>query len=229
MLCSGAAVEIEVLVDLRALLADGRFVQRELDAVDAPAARRPIVEDMGHVVFAMNTSVDGYIAGPSGGPDDMPAPGDELHRHFNDLQRSAALCLYGRELYTVMQYWDTDDPDWNAVQEEFAAAWRATPKVVVSTTLSEVGPNATLVSEDVDTELRRVVSATDGDIDVGGPTLAATLTRLGLIDEYRIYQRPVVLRDGKSFFHAGTPIDLSLLDVEMLPDDTVLLRYAPVR
>jgi dihydrofolate reductase len=184
---------------------------------------------MGHVIFGMNASVDGYVSGASGGPDDMPAPGDELHEHFNDLQRSAALCLYGRELYTLMHYWDTDDPDWNAVQGEFAAAWRATPKVVVSTTLTEVGPNATLVSDDVDAELRRVVDAADGEIDVGGPTLAATLSRLGLVDEYRIYQRPVVLGGGKPFFPEGLPSGVSLLDVELLPEDTVLLRYQPVR
>jgi dihydrofolate reductase len=184
---------------------------------------------MGNVIFGMNTSVDGYIAGPGGGPEDMPAPGEELHQYFNDLQRSAALCLYGRELYTVMQYWDMDDPSWNAVENDFADAWRETPKVVVSTTLSEVGPNATLVSEDVDAEMGRVVAATDGEIDVGGPTLAATLARLGLVDEYRIYQRPVVLGSGKPFFPEGLPNGLSLLDVEILPEDTVLLRFQPVR
>jgi dihydrofolate reductase len=185
---------------------------------------------MGHVIFGMNTSIDGYVAGPSGTADSLPVPppSDELHQHFNDLQRSAALSLYGRELYSDMQYWDTDDPDWPAVQKEFADLWRATPKVVVSTTLTEVGPNATLVSENVDAELRRIVAETDGEIDVGGPTLAATLARLGLIDEYCIYQRPAVVGGGKAFFAAETPA-LSLLDVEMLPEDTVLLRYQPVR
>ena len=184
---------------------------------------------MGHVIFGMNTSVDGYVAGPGGGPEDMPGPSDELHQYFNDLQRSAALSMYGRELYTDMRYWDTDDPDWNPVAQEFATVWRDTPKVVVSTTLSEVGPNATLISDDVDAELSRIVAETDGEIDVGGPTLATTLARLGLIDEYRLYQRPVVLGGGKSFFPEGMPSGLSLLDVEMLPDDTVLLRYQPVR
>jgi dihydrofolate reductase len=184
---------------------------------------------MGHVIFGMNTSIDGYVAGPGGGAETMPAPSNELHQYFNDLQSAAALSLYGRELYADMQYWDTDDPDWNAVNEDFAAAWRATPKVVVSTTLSEVGPNATLVSENVDDELRRIVDTTDGEIDVGGPTLAATMARLGLIDEYRIYQRPLVLGGGKPFFPAGVPFDVRLLDVEMLPDDTVLLRYQPAR
>ena len=184
---------------------------------------------MGHVIFGMNTSVDGYVAGPSGGAEACRAPSDELHQYFNELQRSAALSLYGRELYSDMQYWDTDDPDWPAVQKEYADIWRATPKVVVSTTLTEVGPNATLVSDDVDAELRRIVAETDGEIDVGGPTLAATLARLGLIDEYRLYQRPVVLGGGKPFFPEGMPSAVSLLDVEMLPEDTVLLRYQPVR
>jgi dihydrofolate reductase len=184
---------------------------------------------MGHVIFGMNTSVDGYIAGPGGGPEDMPAPSDELHQYFNDLQRSAALSMYGRELYSDMRYWDTDDPDWNGVSQEYATVWRDTPKIVVSTTLSEVGPNATLISDDVDAGLRRVVAETDGEIDVGGPTLAATLARLGLIDEYRIYLRPQVLGGGKPFFAADTTPDLTLLDVEMLPDDTVLLRYQPAR
>ena len=184
---------------------------------------------MGHVIFGMNASVDGYVSGASGTPDDMPVPGDELHQYFNDLMRSSALCLYGRKLYTVMQYWDTVDPNWNAIEEDFADAWRTTPKVVVSTTLDEVGGNARLVSSDVDNELRRVVEETDGEIDVGGPTIAATLARLGLIDEYRIYQRPVVLGGGKPFFPEGMPNGLSLLDVEMLPEDTVLLRYQPVR
>ena len=184
---------------------------------------------MGHVIFGMNTSVDGYVSGASGGPEDMPGPSDELHQYFNDLQSAAALSMYGRELYSDMHYWDSDDPDWTAVQAEFASIWRATPKVVVSTTLSEVGPNATLISDDVDDELRRVVAETDGEIDVGGPTLAATLARLGVVDEYRLYQRPVVLGGGKPFFPEGIADGLSLLDVEMLPDDTVLLRYQPVR
>ena len=179
---------------------------------------------MGHVSFGMLVSADGYVAGPPGGAQ-LPMFGDELHRHFNELQRATALSLYGRRLYSVMRSWD-DDEARRAAHAEFAAAWRETPKVVVSTTLSEVGPNAALVSEDVDAELRRLVEETDGEIEVGGPTLAGTLTRLGLIDEYRLYVRPAVLGSGKPFF-AGGPVDLELLDVETLPDDTVLLRYRP--
>jgi dihydrofolate reductase len=183
---------------------------------------------MGNVSFGMLASVDGYIAGPPGGRD-MPMFGDELHRHFNERMRSTALYLCGRELYEVMQYWDEDDASWSEVAAEFATDWQATPKAVVSTTLTEVGPSATLISSDIDAQLQKIIGETDGDIEVGGPTLARTLTRLGLIDEYDIYLRPAVLGDGKPFFAAGNTPDVALLDVEVLPDDTVLLRYQPVR
>ena len=183
---------------------------------------------MGHVSFGMLVSVDGYVAGPPGGAQ-LPMFGDELHRHFNELQRTTALSLYGRDLYSVMRYWDDDDQARPDAQAEFAVVWRDTPKVVVSTTLSEVGPNASLVSDDVDAELRRLVDETDGEIEVGGPMLAATLTRLGLVDEYRLYVRPAVLGGGKPFFAAGTSLALRPLGTETLPDETVLLRYEPER
>ncbi len=195
--------------------------------VAMPAGRIPAYRGVvGHVTFGMLTSVDGYVAGPPDGSD-LPMFGDELHRHFNEKTRVTALCVYGRALYEVMRYWETDEPGRSDAHEEFAALWRQTPKVVVSTTLAEVGPNATLV-RGVDDELERIIATTPGDIDVGGPTLAAALGAHGLIDEYHVYVRPAVLGGGKPFFAGGTTLELRLLDVEQLPDDTVLLRYAPL-
>ena len=181
---------------------------------------------MGNVSFGMLMSVDGYVAGPPGGRH-LPMFGDELHRHFNERMHATTLFLCGRELYTTLRYWDGDDDARSDAQAEFATAWRETPKAVVSTTLSEVGHNASLISADVDAELRRIVEETDGAIEIGGPTLAATLTRLGLVDEYHLYVRPAALGGGKPMFAAGASIDLRLLDVEKLPDDSVLLRYEP--
>lgn len=184
---------------------------------------------MAHVVFGMNTSVDGFVSDPTGSLENMPVPGDELHQHFNDHVRSADVLLYGRRLYETMRYWQDPDPARNAVAEDYADAWRSVPKVVVSTTLAEVGPNASLISSDVEAGLRRLVDETEGTIDVGGPTLAATLTRLGLIDEYRAYVRPVSIADGNPLLASGTHLDLELLGTETFPDGTVQLRYAPAR
>src|SRR3982750_751011 len=104
---------------------------------------------MGTLVFGMMQSLDGYVAGVAGGLE-LPPPGDALHRHFNDHVRGLAGCLYGRRIYELMRYWDDDRPDGGAVERDFAAAWRAQPKWVVSRTLKSVGPNATLIGENVE-------------------------------------------------------------------------------
>src|SRR5512140_1003689 len=100
----------------------------------------------------------------------------------------------------------------------FAAAWRGQPKWVVSRSLKSVGPNATLVGNDVEGVIRRLKAELDGEIDVAGPDLARSLTDLGLIDQYRIYLHPVVLGCGKSFF-AGPRPSLRLKASERMDED----------
>jgi len=82
---------------------------------------------MGKLVFGLVQSLDGYVAGAAGGME-MPPPGVSLHRHFNDHVRGLAGSLCGRRKYEVMRYWDEDQPEWEAVEHDFAAAWRAQPK-----------------------------------------------------------------------------------------------------
>src|SRR5262249_18685570 len=112
-------------------------------------------EGMGKLVFGMMQSLDGYVDGVTGRLE-FPPPGVGLARHFNDRVRGLAGCLYGRRIYEIMRYWDEDRPDWDAVDRDFAAAWRAQPKWVVSRTLKSVGANATLVAENVDAFVRRL-------------------------------------------------------------------------
>jgi len=180
---------------------------------------------MARLVFGMMQSLDGYVAGPPGGPE-LPAPGPALHRHFNDHVRGLAGCLYGRRLYEMMRYWDEDRPEWDAIARDYAEAWRARPKWVVSGSLKSVGPNATLVSSDVEAFVRRLKAEVDGDIDVAGPELAASLTELGLIDEYHLYLRPFVLGGGKPYF-AGARPPLRLVASDLVPEDAVRLAFVP--
>jgi dihydrofolate reductase len=100
---------------------------------------------------------------------ELPPPGVALGRHFTDHVRGLAGCLYGRRIYEIMRYWDEDRPEWDAGDHDFAAAWRAQPKWVVSRTLKSVGANATLVAENVDAFVRRLKEDVDGEIDVAGP------------------------------------------------------------
>ncbi len=183
---------------------------------------------MGRMIYGMMQSLDGYIEGRPGGPG-LPPPGEALHRYFNDSIKRAAAFVYGRTMYGIMAAWETWEQDREAgpVEIDFAQAWRKVPKVVVSTTLTEVGPNATLVSNDVEAAMRRLKAETDGRIEVAGSRLAASLGRMGLIDEYQLFLRPHVLGGGKPFFQPGLPLKLRLIGTETLPEDTVLATYEP--
>ena len=175
---------------------------------------------MAKLVFGMNQSLDGYI--------DHTAfePGPILFRHFIEEAQQQAGSVYGRVVYEAMRYWDDDHPEWTADERAFAAAWRKQPKWVVSRSLKSVGPNATLVADDIEGTIRKLKAERDGEIEVAGPTLAQSLTELGLIDEYRIYLHPVVVGHGKPYF-AGSAPPLRLIASDRIGEDVIKLTYVP--
>jgi dihydrofolate reductase len=175
---------------------------------------------MAKLVFGMNQSLDGYVDHTAF------APSPALFRHFIVEAQGQTGSVYGRRMYEIMRYWDDDQPEWNADEHAFAAAWRRQPKWVVSRSLKSVGPNATLVEGDLDGAVRNLKSAHDGEIEVAGPDLARSLTDLGLIDEYRIYLHPVVLGRGTPYF-AGPRPPLRLLSQERIDEDVLRLTYVP--
>jgi dihydrofolate reductase len=175
---------------------------------------------MAKLVFGMNQSLDGYV-------DHMAfAPSPALFRHWIEHVRDLTGSVYGRRMYEVMRYWDEDHPEWDAEQLEFAAAWRSQPKWVVSRSLKSIGPNATLVDDDLEAAIRGLKAQRVGEIAVSGPDLARSLTDLGLIDEYRLYLHPVVLGRGTPFF-AGPRPPLRLVASDLVGEDVIRLTYVP--
>ncbi len=177
---------------------------------------------MARLVFGMNASLDGFV------DHDHPAmrPGPALFRHFIAEAEAQSGAIYGRKVYELMHYWDDDQPGWGPDEAAFAAAWRRQPKWVVSRSLTEVGPNATLLGADVAAEVRAIKAAQEGEIEVAGPMLAAMLGDLGLLDEYRIYLHPVALGRWHRYF-AAPPLRLRLLAHDRIAGDVIRLRYAP--
>ena len=175
---------------------------------------------MATLVFGMNQSLDGYVdhEGMSTGP--------ALFHHWTEHVSGLAGSVYGRRMYELMRYWDDDRPEWSPAQREFAAGWRRQPKWVVSRSLKSVGPNATLVGDDVETVVRGLKTRLDGEIAVSGPDLASSLTDLGLIDEYRLYVHPVVLGRGTPFF-AGPRPPLRLVSTDQVGEGVIRLTYVP--
>ena len=176
---------------------------------------------MAKLVYGLSQSLDGYVDHMKLGP---PAPA--AFRHFVEHVRGLTGVIHGRRMYEIMRYWDEDSADWDAQDREFAVAWRSLPKWVVSHSLKSVGPNATLVADDFEKVIRRLKAELAGEIEVGGPVLAQSLTEAGLIDEYRLYFRPVVLGGGSPFF-AGPRPPLHLVASDLIVDDLIRLTYVP--
>ncbi|MFJ6756146.1 MULTISPECIES: dihydrofolate reductase family protein [unclassified Streptomyces] len=187
---------------------------------------------MRSVTYSMGVSLDGYIVGPDGGFD-WTTPDEEVFRFWIDEIRGVGVHLMGRRLYETMLYWETadQDPSLGDPELEWASLWNPLPKVVFSTTLSAVEGNARLVSGGLAEEIERLrAEPGEGDIAIGGATLAAEAAALDLIDEYQAVVHPVLVGGGIPFFARNERrVDLELVETRTFSSKFVYLRYRVVR
>ncbi len=185
---------------------------------------------MRSVTYSMSVSLDGYIVGPDGDFDwSMP---DEVFRFWIDEIRGVGVHLLGRRLYETMLYWETaDQASLDDAQLEWAGLWNPLPKVVFSTTLSAVQGNARLAAGDLAAEIDRLrAEPGEGEIAIGGATLAAEAAALDLIDEYRAMVYPVLVGGGIPFFpRHERRVDLELVETRTFSSRVVYLRYRVAR
>ena len=185
---------------------------------------------MRKLIFSMTVSLDGFIADP-GGEIDWSVPDDELFRFHTEEVRELGGHLLGRRLYETMVYWETaeEQPSLAEPEREFARLWKALPKIVFSRTLEKVEGNTRLVRDSAAEEVVRLKEESGKDLAVGGAGLAAGLTELGLIDEYRLFVSPVVLGGGTPYF---PPLDdrikLELVETRTFGSRVVYVRYQRV-
>jgi len=178
------------------------------------------------LVYAAIASLDGYVNDVHGGFE-WAAPDEQLHQYVNDLERSSTTYLYGRRMYEIMRVWETmptdDEPP---VVADFARLWRAADKVVHSTTLTSVDTPRTRIARDLDPDrVRRLVEESEGDVSIGGPTLAGQALALGLVDEVHLFLHPVIVGGGTSALPDDVRVDLSLLDEHRFDSGVVHLHY----
>ncbi|MGH7610824.1 MAG: dihydrofolate reductase family protein [Candidatus Dormibacteria bacterium] len=180
------------------------------------------------VTYSMGVSLDGYIVGPDGGFG-WSRPDEEVFRFCIDEIRAVGVHLLGRRLYETMLYWEASDhdPPLDDSELEWAALWRALPKVVFSTTLRAVAGNARLARGGLAEEIERLrAQPGEGAIAIGGATLAAELAALDLIDEYRARVYPVLVGGGTAFFPQDErQVGLQLVENQTFSSGVLYLRY----
>jgi dihydrofolate reductase len=176
-------------------------------------------------------SLDGYVNDPSGSFE-WSAPDEEVHAFVNDLERPARTQLLGRRVYEVMAVWDDPaflDDDSRAVRD-YASVWRETDKIVYSTTLADPHAPRTRVERAFDpVAVRALADASEHDVGIGGPTLAAQALAAGIVDELRVFWQPVTVGGGTSFFPAGVRLELELVDERRFTGGAVYARYRIAR
>jgi len=185
------------------------------------------------VTYFMGVSLDGYIIGPDG-RFDWTEPDDQVFRFCMDQIRGVDVHLMGRRLYETMLYWEdavAQDAPLTALEREWTALWNPLPKVVFSTTLTEVQGSARLATGGLAEEIERLrAEPGDGDIAIGGAELADEAAALDLIDEYRLRVYPVLVGGGTPYFpRRERRVNLELVESRSLSSEVGYLHYRVLR
>ncbi|MET8249933.1 dihydrofolate reductase family protein [Micromonospora sp. NPDC005197] len=187
----------------------------------------------GRFVYWMNVSADLLIErahGEQGGGTWMRI-GESLHHEFNARARALSLMVQGRTIYETMEgFWPAarDDDSSPGYLREYGEIWTSKPKVLVSRTRTSAEHNTEIIGgDDAVGELAELRRRTDGDIGVGGATLATALLRAGLLDELLLFTHPVILGTGRPLFDShDEPLELDLLEQARFDEGVTLHRYA---
>jgi dihydrofolate reductase len=182
---------------------------------------------MRKLVLQMGVSVDGLVARPGrhgAGGWGLPPEDPALKQRKLDWLHDTGLHLMGRITYEEMaKAWPVSDDD-------YAAPMNDIPKVVFSTTLERADWAETRIAKgDLTEEIAALKQQPGKDmIAWGGASFAQSLTRLGLVDEYRLVLQPVALGDGLPLFNGlTTPLRLELVDAQTYDTGAALHIYRP--
>jgi dihydrofolate reductase len=182
---------------------------------------------MANLIYVANTSLDGYTEDKDGAFD-WTEPSEEVHSFINDLIRAARTHLYGRRMYETMMVWEIDLSlaAESPIMRDFAEVWQAADKIVYSRTLETISTRKTQLERTFDPgAIRQLKAASEGDILIGGPELAAHAFRAGLIDECHLFVAPILLGGGKSALPDDVRVELELLEERRFGNGTVYLRH----
>jgi len=191
---------------------------------------------MRKVIVFMVYSLDGFVGGPKGELD-WESRDEEVSRQMvPEFLATVDTMLLGRVLYEgFQQAWPAmaKNPASPKDLVDFARWIEDTPKVVFSKTLGKVEwKSSRLVTvkgdDDIAKEVASLKRQPGGDMVVfGGARFAQTLSRLGLVDEYRLKLQPVALGSGLPLFKSRA--NLKLVKSQSFKSGVVALYYQPAR
>jgi dihydrofolate reductase len=182
---------------------------------------------MRKLALQMGVSLDGLVARPGrhgAGGWGLPPEDPALKQRKLDWLHDAGLHLMGRVTYEEMaEFWPVSD-------DAYAAPMNNIPKVVFSKTLERADwADSRIARGDLATEISELKREAGNEmIAWGGAAFAQSLSRLGLVDEYRLVLQPVALGHGLPLFKDLTaPLRLELVDAQTYNTGAALHVYRP--
>ena len=182
---------------------------------------------MRKLVLQMGVSLDGLVALPGrhgAGGWGLPPEDPALKQRKLDWLDGAGLHLMGRNTYQEMAEF------WPVSSDPYAAPMNDIPKVVFSKTLDRADwAESRIARGDLASEIAGLKREPGKEmIAWGGAAFAQSLSRLGLVDEYRLVLQPVALGDGLPLFKdLAAPLRLELLDAQTYEGGSALHIYRP--
>jgi len=182
-------------------------------------------------------TVDGVMQAPGASDEDMeggfqhggwqlPYFDEVFAKSMDETMAKTSGFVLGRKTYELFAaYWPTAKEEVG----EFADVMNEMPKHVASTTLRPPleWRNSTLLEGDLAQALTALKEGDGKDLQViGSGNLAASLMRLGLVDEFRLMIHPLVVGSGKRLFAEGVPMmPLRLLDSTVSSTGVLIVTY----
>ena len=184
---------------------------------------------MRKLIAFCHVSLDGIAAVPNGSLD-WVSYDEEMEKWAEPIVKATDTALYGRVTYELMKYWKTvpSNPNASAYERNHARWIENVEKIVFSK--SKMVPdwnNTRVIGGNAQGEILKLKQMPGKNITIfGSPTLANSLIKLGLVDEYRLSVSPIVLGTGKSLFKDVTEtIKLKLVEEKTFKSGAVTLHY----
>jgi dihydrofolate reductase len=179
------------------------------------------------LVLQMGVTLDGYVAGPGGEGDwGLPPEHPDVRAWKVASLRQVGTHIMGRVTYEQMA------AHWPGATDDYAAFMNNLPKVVFSKTLPAAEwAGSRIARGDLTDEIAALKTESGGEIMAhGGAAFVQALSRLGLIEEYRLVILPVALGNGLPLFKdLAKPLRLDLAEAKSFPDGTVITVYQAMR
>lgn len=178
---------------------------------------------MGNMVVSTSISTDGFMGRPDGALDWLRAdPESEHARDQLELLAGTGTIVVGSRTARDMA------AHWSVSEEPLADPMNTLPKLVFSSSGAEVDwTNVEVTAGGLRDEIERLKREDDRDIVAfGGASFVQSLTRQGLVDEYRLTVYPTILGAGLPIFDgAESQIDLELIESKTLSGGAVSNRF----